>query len=238
MSVLGIREPDEYMMHLTNTDNEINHLLETVTVHITGFFRDRDVFDTLFSDVFYELLKGKLSRGHRFVRVWSAGCSTGEETYSVAILLLQLIRDNGLDIKVEIFGTDISEQSCRRARKGIYPAVCIQDVPVRLRKRYFNMEGAACEVAKETKRYVKFRTHDLFSSSPFSMLDLVVCRNVLIHFDTSARNDVLSNFHSSLNDEGILILGKSEALTGVNRELFELVDPRCKIYRKRTTQPL
>lgn len=238
MSVLGVENLNDYMMHLTNTPNEINHLLETVTVHVTGFFRDRDVFDTLFKEIFRDLLEEKLSQGHKIVRVWSAGCSTGEEAYSIAIMLLKLVNDNKFSIKVEVFGTDISEESCRTARAGIYPAQRIEDVPVTLRRRFFTAEGAEYKVAPVLRRCVKFMTHDLFSEPPYSMLDLVVCRNVLIHFENTARHHVMKNFHSSLNNRGLILLGKSEALAGSNRDLFELVDPRNKIYRKRMSKPL
>ncbi len=233
MAMLGYSDLDKYMTYLDSHPTEIEQLLDVVTIHTTGFFRDLDVFDTLLKTVFPGIIEKKLSSGRKAIRLWSAGCSTGEETYSVAIQLADLIRTEKLDIKVEIFGTDISEESCKVARRGLYPENKLEDVPKRIKERYFVIEGQSCRVSTDIMKLVKFVVHDLFSKPPFSMLDIVVCRNVLIHFEYKVRNDVLSKFHSSLKDEGILILGKSEAMAGSALRLFELINPRNKIYRKR-----
>jgi two-component system CheB/CheR fusion protein len=231
--MLGHRTLEEYVSYLNDHPNEVEELINVVTIHVTGFFRDRDAYDALAENIFPGLLEGKYSGGRGAIRVWSAGCSTGEETYSTAITLIHFLKERKIDCKVEIFGTDISEESCRAARSGFYPAEKVSGLPQYLLKRYFDAEGSGYRISRDIRRHVKFKVHDLFSESPFSMLDLVVCRNVLIHFEHAARGDVLAHFHKSLRDEGFLILGKSEAMSGPALGLFKLVEPRSKIYRKR-----
>ncbi len=233
LSMLGIRTLEEYVGYLNDHPDEVEELLNVVTIHVTGFFRDREVYDELEESIFPELLEGKYPGGRGAIRVWSAGCSTGEETYSTAITLIHFLRERKIDCRVEIFGTDISEESCRTARRGFYPAEKVSGLPQYLLRRYFEAEGSGYRISQDIRRHVKFTVHDLFSESPFSMLDLIVCRNVLIHFEHSARGNVLANFHKSLRDDGFLILGKSEAMSGPALELFKLVEPRSKIYGKR-----
>ena len=233
MVMVGCRNMDEYIAYVNSHPAEIERLLDVVTIHKTGFFRDLDVFDALLKDVFPGIIEGKLTSGDKVIRVWSAGCSTGEETYSITIHLIRLLQTEKLDIRVEVFGTDISEESCRVAMRGVYPICKLQEVTRHIKRCYFEMNDEYCRVHPDVMRLVKFSVHDLFSKPPFSMLDLVVCRNVLIHFDQSVRNDVLSNFYSSLKNGGVLILGKSEAVTGSALKLYEAVNPRNRIYRKR-----
>lgn len=233
LSMLGIRTLEEYVGYLNDHPNEIEELLNVVTIHVTGFFRDRDVYDALAENILPILIEGKYSASRGAIRVWSAGCSTGEETYSTAITLLHFLRERKIDCKVEIYGTDISEEACRVARGGYYAAEKVSGFPQYMLKQYFDAEGSGYRISQDVRRRVKFTVHDLFSESPFSMLDLVVCRNVLIHFEHAARGDVLANFHKSLHDDGFLILGKSEAMSGPALGLFKLVEPRTKVYRKR-----
>lgn len=232
MTSVGARDLDEYMDYLERHPVEADRLLEVVTIHVTDFFRDRGVFDAMSSRLFPEIVAQKLLEGMNVIRAWSAGCSTGEETYSVAIGLLEILRKKEADIKLQIFGTDISEEACSFASKGMYPDRKVIGIPEDLLKRYFELDNGYCKVRREVMRRVKFRVHDLFSRPPFSMLDLIVCRNVMIHFNHAARRTVLANFHSALNDGGILVLGKSEAITGEELSMFELTDARNKTYRK------
>ena len=234
MTSVGCSDLEMYMEYLREHPGEMDQLLDVVTIHVTDFFRDRDVFDTLYNRVFPEIIGEKLVEGANRIRVWSAGCSTGEETYSIAVLLLELLRKEHIILSPRIFGTDISEEACRFARQGAYADRRACSIPGRLMKRYFDMDGSTCSVAQHVKRHVKFRVHDLFSNPPFSMLDLVICRNVLIHFNQQARSSVFTNFHSVMNPGGILVLGKSEAITGPELRMFELMDARNKIYQKVT----
>ncbi len=234
MTSVGCSDLEEYMEFLQAHPDEMKQLLDVVTIHVTDFFRDRDVFDALYSKVFPEIIGEKLVEKTSRIRVWSAGCSTGEETYSITVLLLELLRKEKIILNPKIFGTDISGEACDFARRGVYADRRVCQIPGRLVKRYFDLDGSTCSVAQHVKRYVKFREHDLFSKPPFSVLDLIVCRNVLIHFNQQARDTVLRNFHSVMNPGGILVLGKSEAITGPELRMFELTDARNKIYQKTT----
>jgi two-component system CheB/CheR fusion protein len=233
MTTLGYSDLEEYMEFLRDNPGEMDALLNAVTIHVTGFFRDKEVFDSLSRIVLPRIVEGKLAEKSRNIRIWSAGCATGEETYSLAVLFTYLLNQQGHALNLEVFGTDISEESCRIARKGVYPKQKLSDMPVRMKVRYFDVVEEGLQISPEIRRLVKFRVHDLFSAPPYSMLDLVVCRNVMIHFDHNARGNIIMNFNNVLVDGGILILGKSEAVTGDELELFEMVDPRSKVYRKR-----
>ena len=232
MSVLRIATLDEYMDYLSTNPGEIDQLLNTVTIHVTEFFRDKDVFDTVGRSIMPAMIERKLHSPSRTIRIWSAGCSTGEEAYSIAILSLEYLRVNNVDLVVEVYGTDISKEACATARAGIYAERKIDQIPPSLRRKYFETGDGTIRVSPELRRRVKFNVHDLFSAPPFSNLDFVVCRNVLIHFDNAVRHDVLARFHEALGDGGVLILGKSEAVAGAALNLYKLVDARSKIYRK------
>lgn len=232
MTSVGAQDLGEYMEYIEKHPEEADKLLEVVTIHVTDFFRDRGVFDSMRNTVFPRIVRQKLLDGINTIRAWSAGCSTGEETYSLAIGLLELLREEDLDLKIQIFGTDISAEACEFACKGMYPDRKVCAIPGDILKRYFELDDGYCKVRREVKRRVKFRVHDLFSRPPFGMLDLIVCRNVMIHFNHAARSTVLKHFYSVLNDGGILVLGKSEAITGDELSLFELTDARNKTYRK------
>jgi len=232
MSTLKLATLDDYMTYLTGNPKEIEQLLDTVTIHVTEFFRDTEVFDAVAKDILPAIVSRKLHSPSRTIRVWSAGCSTGEEAYSLAILILRHLRTNDIDLALEVYGTDVSKEACAVAREGVYAARKVENVPGDVRRKYFEAKGPEYRIVPDVRRYVTFSVHDLFSPSPFSILDLVVCRNVLIHFDHAVRNDVLKRFHAALGDQGLLILGKSEAVIGSALACYELVDPRNKVYRK------
>lgn len=232
MSTLKLATLDEYMNYLTGNPREIEQLLDTVTIHVTEFFRDAEVFAAIAEEILPAIVSRKLHSPSRTIRIWSAGCSTGEEAYSLAIITMRHLRGSSNDLAIEVYGTDVSKEACAAAREGVYSARKFENVPKNLRRRYFEANGEGYRVASDVRGCMKFSVHDLFSPSPFSLLDLVVCRNVLIHFDNAVRNDVLKRFHASLGDSGMLILGKSEAVIGTALAYYELVDPRNKVYRK------
>ncbi|MDD4857455.1 MAG: protein-glutamate O-methyltransferase CheR [Candidatus Krumholzibacteria bacterium] len=232
MSVLSLSTLDQYMTRLADDPGEIDRLLDAVTIHVTEFFRDQDVFEAISNDILPATVERKHHSPSRTIRFWSAGCSTGEETYSLAIITLQYLQKHDVDLDLEIYGTDISKEACTFARAGVYPERKIERIPVGLRQEYFEPVEDGFIVAADVKRRVRFSVHDLFSAPPLSLLDIVMCRNVLIHFNNAVRNDVLGRFHTSLEDSGILILGKSEAVMGTALKLYRLIDPRNKIYQK------
>jgi two-component system CheB/CheR fusion protein len=232
MSALGIATLDEYMDVLTANPGEIDRLLDTVTIHVTEFFRDREVFDAIEKELLPAMVDRKLHSPSRTIRLWSAGCSTGEEAYSLAILVLQYLRTHDVDLALELYGTDISKEACAAAQAGVYPERKVARIPAHLKQKYFEPDAEGYRVAERVRRCVKFSVHDLFSEPPFASLDAVFCRNVLIHFDGNVRNEVFVRFHKALGENGMLILGRSEAVMGMALMLFDLIDPRNKIYEK------
>lgn len=234
MAALRMPDVDAYLGYLEQNPDEIEQLLDTVTIHVTEFFRDRAVYDVLSRELIPEIVARALASESKRVRVWSAGCSTGEEVYSIAITFLRYFQAGDVSLALDVFGTDISREACKVARRGRYPARKLEAVPPNLRDRYFEPVGSEYRLAADVRRVVKISNHDLFAPAPFSCLDVIVCRNVLIHFEPSARNGILATFNAALADDGILILGKSEAIAGDATALFEMKDPRNKIYRKRS----
>lgn len=230
MVVLGCEDIHDYVSYIYKNHGELSFLTDTVTIHVTEFFRDRDVFEYFSRRIIGSISRGKAGTGDNTIRIWSAGCSTGEEPYSVAILLDDYLRNR--DIEAEIYGTDISEEACRTADRGIYPPEKLTGVPARIKDRYFEESGEGLRICKAIKKMVTFDVHDLFSDPPFAGIDLVICRNVLIHFKHSCRQEVMTKFHSTLNDNGLLMLGKSEAVGGRALGMFKLIDPAIKIYKK------
>jgi len=232
MAMTGSSGMEEYIGRLTVDADEMEKLMDIVTIHVTEFFRDRDVFNALERGYVPALIDEKTGAGHGVIRAWSAGCSTGEEAYSMAVIIDRAVRNVSPNTHIEIFGTDVSEDSCRTARKGIYSDEKIEAFPADITDEYFEKEGTAWKVTSGLRSLVKIVSHDLFTAPLYSHLDLIMCRNVMIHFEHEVRDEVIGNFHESLQDRGLLVLGKSEAMTGPLEDLFELVEPRYKIYRK------
>jgi chemotaxis methyl-accepting protein methylase len=235
MALTGSGDIEEYLGRLTADPDEMGKLLDIVTIHVTEFFRDPDVFRSLGEGYLPVLIEEKTGAGHGAFRAWSAGCSTGEEAYSMAMMIDMAVSRVSPNTHIEVFGTDVSEDACRTARKGVYCDDRVGMLPEDIRKSYFESEGRCWKVKPGLRSMVKFNSHDLFTDSPYSHLDLIMCRNVMIHFGHEVRDEVIGNFHASLREHGLLVLGKSEALAGPLEDLFELVEPRCKIYRKKVT---
>lgn len=233
MAMIGCGTVEEYLGRLTADEGEMEKLMDVITIHVTGFYRDPDVFAALEERHVPRMLAGSPHAVPGPVRAWSAGCSTGEEAYSIAIMLEKAARVSAPGARIEVFGTDVSEDACRAARAGIYGDDRIEGLPSRIRSEFFERGRDGWHVRQTLRGIVKFMPHDLFSSAPFSRLDMIFCRNVLIHFEHFVRDAVMKSFHEALVPGGLLVLGKSEALSGEPERLFELIDPRCKIYRKR-----
>jgi len=235
MTTLGCPDLADYASYVKERPREIEHLLDAVTIHVTEFFRDADVFESMAREVFPPVIEQKLAAGEKTLRVWSAGCATGEEAYSVAVILLDLLYQRQLDIEVEVIASDISGASIDTASAGVYEECACVNIPPYLRDRYFTTDGSSYTISREVRQCVRFEVHDLFTAAPASHFDVVVCRNVMIHFKNDMRGPVLNHIHASLNDGGMLVLGRAESLTGPESHNFELVNPSNKIYRKKAT---
>jgi two-component system CheB/CheR fusion protein len=190
-------------------------------------FAIQDVFESLKSAVFPEILKNK-PPGEP-IRLWVAGCSTGEELYSLAIALLEFLDDSARRHPIQIFGSDISERAVQTARKGAYSDAVMRDVSEERRRRFFNKVESGYRINKNVRELCVFVRHDLARDPPFSKLDLVSCRNVLIYFGLALQRRVLPTLHYALRRGGFLLLGRAESLPGF-RQHFSPIDKNNKIF--------
>ncbi|MEG4282057.1 chemotaxis protein CheB [Microcoleus sp. A006_D1] len=225
---------DDYAEHLRQNSAEVKALYEEILIHVTGFFRDAEVFDKLKELVFPTITKNKSANDP--IRIWVAGCSTGEEVYSIAICLLEFLGDRVIPPPIQIFATDISEGAIGKARSGSYLENQMVDVSPERRQRFFirTEEEGSYRICKSIREMCVFARQDLGSDPPFSNLDLVSCRNVLIYLGESLQKKVMPIFNYSLNPTGFLLLGSSES-TGKFSDLFNSVDKKSKIYAKKLT---
>ncbi|HKS25664.1 MAG TPA: CheR family methyltransferase [Thermoanaerobaculia bacterium] len=220
---------NQYLDFIGGHPQELELLYSDILIRVTGFFRDAEVFEALKNDIIPELLRNREPDSP--LRVWVPGCATGEEVYSLAICFLEAVQD-GFSCPIQIFGTDISNVAIDRARAGAYPESAVADIaPERLR-RFFTRSDGGVRVTKAVRDCCIFARQDLTKDPPFSKLDLISCRNVLIYLGAVLQRRVMSIFHYALRTEGYLLLGSSEAMSSYN-DLFAIVDRKHKIYHKR-----
>ena len=221
-----------YLRLLDEQPDELHELYNDVLISVTGFFRDADAFEALQQRVFAQFLDRR--RPDEPIRVWSTGCATGEETYSLAIALMESLGPAGDRALVQVFGSDVSAPAVRRARAGLYPRSIALDVsPERLR-RFFVQVDDHYQIQRRLRDVCVFAEHDLLKDPPFSDMDLIACRNVLIYLEPAAQRHVMSVLHYALKPGGVLLLGASETI-GPLADLFEVVDKKHKIYAKKVT---
>jgi two-component system CheB/CheR fusion protein len=233
MVLYKLESLDDYAEHLRQNSAEVKALYEEILIHVTSFFRDSEVFEKLKELVFPTITQNKSANAP--IRIWVAGCSTGEEVYSIAICLLEFLGDRVIP-PIQIFATDIGEATIGKARSGVYLENQMVDVSPERRTRFFILqEGGSYKICKAVRELCVFARQDLGSDPPFSNLDLVSCRNVLIYLGDSLQKKVMPIFHYSLNPTGFLLLGTSES-TGKFSSLFTTVDKKSKIYAKKLTE--
>ncbi len=221
---------EDYVALLKGNRAEVNALCEDMLITVTSFFRDAKPFLLLKRRVFPTLFRRPPE--DRRVRIWAPGCSTGEEAYSIAITLFDWLGDRAHRVHVQVFGTDVVESAVDRARAGRYPDSIAADVPPDALQRYFVKTTDGWQVGKPLRDACVFAKHDLLRDPPFSRIDLVSCRNVLIYFGPILQKRALSLFHYALNPNGFLLLGAAEHV-GASPELFDLIDQKQKLYAKK-----
>jgi two-component system CheB/CheR fusion protein len=235
MQVTGQPDLSGYYRYLQNNPEETKSLLEDMLIGVTNFFRDREAFEALERDVVPQLVSAAISaqREKEEIRVWSAGCSTGEEVYSLAMLLTDQLQLDASAAPLQLFATDIDERAISVGRAGLYPQAILTDVPPSRLRHYFLKEDDHYRIRKEIRERVLFAKHSLLSDPPFSQIDLIVCRNLLIYLDREVQREILQMFHFSLRPGGFLFLGSSESADACH-ELFTPVDKRNRIFRAKT----
>ena len=234
MALHKIEELRDYIALLQRNRNEVMALYQDLLVNVTSFFRDGEAFNSLKAVVYPELLKPRTHDGNSPIRIWVPGCSTGEEPYSHAISLLEFLGEERTELPIQIFGTDLSDHAIQRARAGLYKDTIEADVsPVRLR-RFFHKVDSGYQISKSIRDLCIFSTQNVFSDPPFSRIDLVSCRNVMIYLSHSLQRRMIPIFHYALNPGGFLMIGNTEGLLGSGAELFDMADKKQKIYRKKS----
>ena len=235
MLVHRLEHIGDYVRFLQETSREASALFNEVLIGVTRFFRDPDTFAAL-KDVVIPALTDQ-RRPDDEVRVWVPGCSTGEEAVSIALLLHERLAELGQETRVRIFASDIDRRAIAKARAGLYPEAIAKDVPPDLLRRYFSTEGSAYRVSKTIRDSIVFAEHSLFRDPPFSRLDLISCRNLLIYIGSPLQKKAVLLFHYALRPEGYLFLGTSESIGDVP-DLFSIVDRKMKIYQRKGGAPL
>ena len=228
MSQHNIEDMEIYARYLKEHTPEVHLLFKELLINVTSFFRDAEAFVALKNDILPLLLKDK-PEGYLF-RVWVAGCATGEEAYSIAMLLREIMDESQREFKTQIYSTDLDEDAIALARAGIYPPNIAQDVtPERLR-RFFTKEDAGYRVKKEIREMIVFATQNVIKDPPFTKLDLLSCRNLMIYLEPELQSRVIPAFHYALKPGGVLFLSPSESI-GNHTELFTPLNRKWKLYQ-------
>ena len=227
MAIHHIVDPERYLRLLTQTPGEVELLCEEMIPRVTRFFRDPDVFVALKRHVFPQFL----STGEAPIRIWVPGCASGEEVYAIAICLLEFLKEHATHAAIQIFGTDLSALAIQQARKGLYPAKIAEDVSAERLKRFFLKRDDGYQISAGVREICTFASHDLTSDPPYSKIDLISCRNVLIYLD-SIQTRIIPMFHYALKPAGFLMLGVMETARRY-ADLFTPLDKNSQIYAKK-----
>ncbi len=230
----------DYLHYLKGNPNEFDHLIDALTINVSRFFRDTLTFEYIADRVLPAIVYEKKKAADDSIRVWSAGCAKGEEPYSIAILIHELVEKEALKINTRIFATDIDGKILEKAQKEAYPFDSIQSMKYRLLKKYFTSEGEAFQLLPIIRNMVSFSVYDILDKksyappeSIFGGFDMVFCRNVLIYFDNEHQNQIFDKLYRSLAQNGYLVLGEAEIPTTKYQRRFRKVNECCHIYQKK-----
>jgi two-component system, chemotaxis family, CheB/CheR fusion protein len=229
MDAHGLGSLSEYRDYLELEPDEFTRLFDSLLINVTGFFRDPPAWQALREEVLPELLSAKSAR--RPLRVWSAGCATGEEAYTLAIVLVETMGLDEFISRVKIYATDLDEDALSEARTGIYTERQISEVSEEFRRKYFEGSGTKYAFRRDLRRQVIFGRNDLTRDAPISRVDLLVARNTLMYFNAETQSNIIRKFHFALSNPGFLFLGKAEMLLN-HGDQFEPVDLRKRLFRK------
>ncbi|WP_306323508.1 MULTISPECIES: CheR family methyltransferase [unclassified Streptomyces] len=230
MADIGIDSYAEYRDQLETNADEFGALFNTILINVTSIFRDTDAWTYLQREVIPEILAEHDSEDE--IRVWSAGCSSGEEAYSLAIMFAEALGIEETISRVKVYGTDVDDEALRDARSGLYTAKSLEPLTAELRDKYFEQNGSQFSFRADLRRRVIFGRHDITRDAPISRLDLLVCRNTLMYFNVEAQTQIIDRYHFALREGGFLFLGKAEMLLN-DADRFDVVSMRQRIFRRR-----
>ncbi|MGM0519343.1 MAG: chemotaxis protein CheB [Campylobacterota bacterium] len=231
LATLKITTLSDYVQFLKIDDSEYENLYSDILIGVTEFFRDKEVFEDI-KDKVKQILEQKES--HKEIRFWCIGCSTGEEAYSLAIVVLEILKERIDEYKIKIFATDIDEDALAIARSGVYAETSLVGVNSEYKKKYFNIHQNQYHVKKSLRELVIFSKHNIISDAPFLKMDFISCRNMLIYFNQTLQDRFFPIVHYALNKNATLLLGKSESI-GNNMDLFVPLDKKNKIFKAQYT---
>lgn len=229
MGLHNIAKVSDYLAYLREQPDEAKKLYKDLLISVTSFFRDPEAFETLRDSAIVDLVRGKASDEE--IRVWVPGCATGEEAYSIAMLLIEELERTKKRCPIQIFATDLDEAALAVGRQGVYSASLVADIPPDRLQRFFIQHGKDYQISKELRETVTFALQNVISDPPFSRLDLISCRNLLIYLTAKLQDRILGYFHFALRKGGYLFLGRSESM-GQLRGMFETIDKNSRLYRR------
>ena len=229
MQDVGVEGFDDYLAFLEAQPEEFGVLFNTILINVTSFFRDRETWGYLQKEILPRMLEAKSTSDS--IRIWCTGCASGQEPYTMAMLLGEALEEDELRARLKIYATDVDEEALQVARHGTYSPEDLEPVPPELRAKYFEPEeeDGGMRVHPELRRLIIFGRHDLIQDPPISRIDILTARNTLIYFGSAVQETILTNFHFSLNDAGYLVLGRSEVVTRGSK-LFEPVDLKRRVF--------
>jgi len=231
IAALRLNSMEEYFTYIDGDPEELEILQRSFLISVTGFFRDKEAFASLGSIIDNVVEQASETR---MIRIWVPACATGEEVYSLAIMLAERLGPTLRGYEVKIFATDIDDISLEIARHGAYVDAVIEHLEERLLYNYFDQEGTKYRVKKWIRDMCMFARHDLIKDPPFLKMNLISCRNVMIYLNSQLQNQMVNNFHYALTPGGFLFLGKSESIGGTGDKLFEVVSKSNKIFRRKS----
>lgn len=234
MGISQIKNSDDYLEYLQQSAEEVEAFAKDLLICVTRFFRDREAFEGLRTKVIPALFESAAEE--KSIRVWVPGCATGEEAYSIAMLMQMHAATLGEAFDVKIFATDVSREALELASRGVYPASITADVPAELVARYFRKDGDGFRICRSLRDQIVFARHDLLKDPPFTRMNLVSCRNLLIYLQPEWQRKVLAFLHFALRPGGYLLLGTSETV-GEQQNAFEMTESKARIFQRRSDAP-
>jgi two-component system CheB/CheR fusion protein len=233
MSVHQLEDTSKYVRYLQEYPDEVKILFKELLIGVTNFFRDAEAFEILKKKILPKMLSGKPENYE--LRIWTPGCATAEEAYSIAMVIREYMDELKHNFKVQIFGTDIDEEAVAKARAGLYTGNISLDVNPQRLKRFFIKEGNDYRIKKDIREDVVFAIQNVIKDPPFTRLDLISCRNLMIYLEPELQNKLIPLFHYSLKPGGVLFLGPSESIGGFS-DLFPVIDKKWKFYQRKESK--
>jgi two-component system CheB/CheR fusion protein len=229
MGEVSVADYEAYVDFLEANPREFSELFNTILINVTGFFRDPEAWRFIQEEIAPQIVAAVPDDDQ--IRIWSAGCASGEEAYTAAIVLLEVLGEEAFKRRVKIYATDVDEEALAEARSAVYPPKAFDDLPQELIDKYFVESGRDFAFRPDLRRSVIFGRNELLQDAPISRIDLLICRNVLMYFTVDAQTRILSQLNFALRDRGFLFLGKSEMLVR-HSEYFTPVDPKRRVFRR------